>query len=100
LRTAPLIDVATQTFQITHPFHPWYGRRFELVEYKNAWGEDRVYFRNEQQQLMALPAGWTDVVAADPFVSIAAGRSLFRADDLFDLARLVRYLWSKGRNNV
>jgi hypothetical protein len=64
LTTAPPTDLVAQTFQVIHPFHPWHGRRFELVEYKNAWGEDRVYFHNEEQQLIALPASWTDVVAA------------------------------------
>ena len=32
------------------------GRRFELVAYNCAWGEDRVYFHNEEQHLIALPA--------------------------------------------
>ena len=56
--------------QITHPFHPQYGHQFEMVAYKSAWGEDRVYFYNEGQQLTALPASWTDVVAIDPFVRL------------------------------
>jgi len=38
---------------------------------------------------MALPASWTDLVPPDPFVAVAAGRSLFRADDLLELAQLV-----------
>jgi Family of unknown function (DUF5372) len=89
-----------QTFQVIHPFHPWHGWRFELVEYKNAWGEDRVYFHNEEQQLIALPASWTDVVAADPLVSIGNGRALFRADDLCELAGLVRRLSLREGNDV
>jgi hypothetical protein len=89
-----------QTFRVIHPFHPWRGRRFELVAYKSAWGDDRVYFHNEERQLIALPASWTDVVAADPCVSIAEGRALFRADDLFELAGLVRRLSSGGGNDV
>jgi Family of unknown function (DUF5372) len=89
-----------QTFQIVHPFHPWHGRRFELIEYKNAWGEDRVYFHNEEQQLIALPASWTDVVAADPVVSMGKGQALFRAGDLSELAGLVRRLSSRGDNDV
>ena len=36
-----------------------------------------------------MPASWTHVVLADPFVSISAGRAMFRTDDLFDLVRLV-----------
>ena len=89
-----------QIFQVTHPFHPWHGRQFELVAYKSAWGEDRVYFYNEEQQLIALPASWTDVIATDPFVSMAGGRALFRADDLLELARLLRCLSGKGGNDV
>ncbi|HXX02263.1 MAG TPA: DUF5372 family protein [Candidatus Acidoferrales bacterium] len=87
-------------FRVIHPFHPWHGRRFELIAYKSAWGEDRVYFHNEEQQLIALPASWTDVVAVDPFVSIAQGRALFRADDLFELVGFVRGLSSRGGNHV
>jgi len=71
-----------------------------LVAYKSAWREDRVYFYNHEQQLIALPASWTDVIAADPFVAVAEGRSLFRAEDLLDLAGLVRQLRSKGVGNV
>jgi Family of unknown function (DUF5372) len=87
-------------FQVTHPFHPWHGRQFELVAYKSAWGEDRVYFYSEEQQLSALPASWTDVVATDPFVTIAGGRSPFRADDLLEMVGLIRCLSAKGSNHV
>ena len=92
--------MAEHTFQVIHPFHPWRGLRFELVAYKVAWGEDRVYFHNEEQQLIALPASWTDAVAADPSVSIADGRALFRADDLMELVALIRYLLSRGSDDV
>jgi hypothetical protein len=89
-----------QRFQVTHPFHPWLGRQFELVAYKSAWGEDRVYFYNEEQQLIALPASWTDVVAADAFISVAQGRALFRADDLLELAGLLGRLSRKEGKDV
>jgi hypothetical protein len=65
------------------------GRDFELEVYKNNWGEDRVFFQLEEGHLMALPASWTDLVPHDPFVVVAAGRSLFRAEDLWELAQLV-----------
>ena len=69
LTTAPQRDVAARIFHVIHPFHPWRGQPFELVAYKSAWGEDRVYFYNHEQQLIALPASWTDVIAVDPFVA-------------------------------
>ena len=53
-----------------HPaFHPLYGRDLEFVAHRQNWGEDRVHLRDENGQLFSLPAGWTDVVAPDPFVS-------------------------------
>jgi Family of unknown function (DUF5372) len=70
-----------------------------LVAYKNAWGEDRVYFYDEQR-LVALPAAWTDVIAADPFVLVASGRSLFQAADLLELAGLIGDLPVKGSGDV
>jgi hypothetical protein len=67
---------------------------------KSAWGEDRVYFYNERQELTALPASWTDVVAVDPFVTVAASRAPFRANDLLDLAQLIHCLSVKGSNDL
>jgi len=100
LTTAPQGDVAARVFHVIHPFHPWRGQAFELVAYKSAWGEDRVYFYNHEQQLIALPASWTDVIAIDPFVAVAEGRSLLRADDLWELAELVGRLQSKESSDV
>jgi hypothetical protein len=57
------------------------------VTYRHNWGENRVYFYDDQGRLRAVPADWTDVFPPDPFVVIAAGRSLFRFGDLLELAR-------------
>ena len=59
---------------LTHPFHPLQGQDFEFVAYRHNWGEDRVHLHDEDGHLFSVPAGWTDVAAADPFVVIAAGR--------------------------
>jgi uncharacterized protein DUF5372 len=58
---------------VTHRFHPLSGRDFEFVAYRQNWGEDRVHLHDENGELFSLPAGWTDVAAADPFVVIADG---------------------------
>jgi hypothetical protein len=57
--------------RVTHRFHPLFGRDFEFVAHRQNWGEDRVHLHDENGELFSLPAGWTDVVAADPFVVIA-----------------------------
>ena len=77
---------------MTHPFHPWHGRRFELVTYRHNWGEYRVWFFDDEEQLRSLPAAWTDVAPPDPFVAVAAGRAPFRLEDLRRLAALLRAL--------
>jgi len=63
--------------------------KVQLVIYRNNWGEDRVYFYRPDGELSSVPALWTNLVAEDPFVSVAAGRSLFRLDDLLKLAELI-----------
>ena len=37
----------------------------------------------------SMPVAWTDAVPADPYISIGAGRSLFRVEDLMELVRLI-----------
>ena len=74
---------------MTHPTHPLCGREFQLVDYRSTWGEDRVYYVDEEGVLKRLPASWTDFLDPDPFVVIAAGRSCFRWDDLVQLADLL-----------
>ncbi|MFN2505338.1 MAG: DUF5372 family protein [Acidimicrobiales bacterium] len=73
---------------MTHPFHPLAGQQFELVVRKHNWAEDRVFIF-VAGELRSVPAGWTDIDPADPFVVIAAGRSPFRVDDLLSLASLL-----------
>jgi hypothetical protein len=84
---------------VTHPFHPLAGREFEFVACRQNWGEDRVHLRDENGVLFSLPAGWTDVAPADPFVVIAAGRCPFTAAGLLALADLIGQLRSRGESD-
>jgi hypothetical protein len=82
----------SRRFKITHPFHPWSGQEFELITYLHTWGENRVYFQREGSHLASVPASWTDVVPEDPLVELAAGRSLYRVEDLIELVELIERL--------
>jgi len=67
-----------------------------MVGFAHTWGEHRVFFREPgQTRVHSLPATWTDVVAPDPFVVLAAGRSYFRPEDLLQLAVLLEQLTSR-----
>ncbi len=74
---------------MTHWFHPLFGRDFELVVLRQNWGEDRVHLHDENGKLFSLPAGWTDVAPADPFVVVAEGRCPFTIDGLQAVAELI-----------
>jgi hypothetical protein len=82
-------DGADSSFEVIHPHHPLKGQRFTLVTYRHNWGEDRVYFHDSRGVLRSIPACWTTVLPADPFVALAAGRCLFRYENLLKLADLV-----------
>src|ERR1041384_6533861 len=71
-------DGLPKRFRVTHPFPPWFGREFELIDYRNNWGEDRVCFQDEQGRLDSILASYTDARGEDPYLAIAAGRALFR----------------------
>jgi hypothetical protein len=87
--TAPHGDVEIRRFRVTHPYHPLFQQEFELVSYRQDWGEDRVWFQDKFGRLHSLPTSWTDAGAVDPFVALAAGRSLFRVADLIELAQQI-----------
>lgn len=42
-----------------------------------------------EQRTRSVPVAWTDLAAVDPFVTVAAGRALFRLVDLLVLRALV-----------
>ena len=48
-----------------------------------------MYFHDDKDELRSVPARWTSAVEPDPFDVVAAGRALFRLEDVLRLARLV-----------
>lgn len=62
------------------------------------WGQWRVFYYTEDEQLAFFPASWTDIAQADWFVVVSRGRSLARFEDLLRLVILIEDL--KGRGDV
>lgn len=56
-------------------------------------------YRDESGRICSLPADWTSVAPGDPYVALAAGRSLFRPEDLLALAARVRALRASSRSS-
>ncbi|MEW5897975.1 MAG: DUF5372 family protein [Bacillota bacterium] len=89
-----------KVFRVTHPFHPWFGQKFELLAARRNWGEDRVFFVGSDGRMQSMPAAWTDVGPGDPFVVLANGRCLFKPADLLALRQLIDALAQDGRRGV
>ena len=63
-----------------------------VADRRRTWGEDRVYYLDENEQLKRLPAAWTSAGAVDEFREASGGHTHFRIQDLLDLAVLVAHL--------
>lgn len=81
---------------MTHPFHPWRGREFVFLAARQTWGEDRVFFLDDDGVQRSLPRAWTDLGDVDVFVAVAAGRCALRVADLLELVRLLDGLRDGG----
>jgi hypothetical protein len=79
-------------FRIVHPFHPACGQQLPIVTIRQNWGENLLYYLDQNGRLVSIPARWTDRIEPDPVVTISAGRSPFRMEDLLELVRLVEAL--------
>ena len=95
--TTPHCEHTGTSFEVIHPHHPLRGQKFQLVTYRNNWGEDRVYFHDAEGRLRSIPASWTTAVAKDPFVAMAGGRCPFRFQDLLKVVELVEKLGGGSR---
>ena len=51
-----------------------------------------MYFRDAEGRVQSILASCTDACGPDPFVAIAAGRALFRYQDLIRLTNLLEGL--------
>ena len=60
------------------------------MTFRQNWGEDRVWFYDNDGSLRSVPTSWTDAAPMDVFVVVAAGRSLFRVADLLELAQRIQ----------
>jgi hypothetical protein len=77
---------------VTHPFHPFSGRRAICVGERYNRAGRRLLLRFDDGAICSVPPQWTDVIAPDPEIIMGHDRALFRVTDLLELARLVARL--------
>ena len=74
---------------MTHPFHPLHGQVLEVVDRRRYEDVERLYLEVEPGRIETLPVTWTSLGPPDVWLDIAAGRCLFRVEDLLRLADLI-----------
>jgi hypothetical protein len=97
MSNAPGGNDQVQCCQVTHCFHPLYGKVIEIVSITQNWGEDRIFYHQDDGLLTSIPAYWTSGYDPDVFNVISDGRSAFRFKELLELARLVDDFLSEGQ---
>jgi len=97
MSTAPDGHNQVQYCTIVHSFHPLYSKKIQIVSLKQNWGEDRVFYRQEDGRITSIPACWTSIYEPHPFNVISKGRSVFRFQELLELTRLIEDFMSEGK---
>jgi hypothetical protein len=63
-----------------------------LLDLRRNWGENRVYYYVQNDDLASVPLSWTNLESVDPFKIISAGRAHFRIEDLIEMSKLIQQL--------
>jgi len=74
---------------VTHPFHPFHGGTFEVVDRRCGRDDEFLYLEIGDGQVERVPAAWTSLGRVDAFVTLSEGRSAFRVEDLVQLVELM-----------
>ena len=75
---------------MTHPFHPLSGQVLEVVDRRRFEADgERLCLEVAPGRLAWIPVAWTSLGPPDPWLEIAAGRCLYRAEDLLLLVELI-----------
>lgn len=64
--------------------------------FRRNWGENRVYFHDDEGRLASLPASWTDILPPDVFVLQPKGHSPVRLQDPVEQAHRLDQLQGDG----
>ena len=75
--------------EISHPFHPLRGRRFEVLKKRRVAGIDTLILRELERGTLSIPREWTDWADPSPYDSLTLPPHHLAADGLFELAALV-----------
>ena len=92
-----LPNASDEWVEVTHPLHPWYGRKFRIQRRLSTRGVPLARCIVDQSTLCSLPIAWTNLRVIDEFEAASSGQVYFRMDDLIVLRSLVDRLLSNHK---
>ena len=78
--------------EISHPFHPLRGRRFEVLKKRRIAGVDTLILREMERGTLSIPREWTDWADPSLYDSLTLPPQRFAAEYLFELVALLEAL--------
>ncbi len=91
-QTALVHSSALGWAEISHPFHPLRGRRFEVLKRQRVAGVDTLILRELERGTLSIPREWTDWADPTPYDSVTLPPRRLSADCLFELVALLEAL--------
>ncbi|HEV2500732.1 MAG TPA: DUF5372 family protein [Terriglobia bacterium] len=78
--------------EISYPFHPLRGQRFEVLKKRRIAGVDTLILRELERGTLSVPREWTDWADPSPYDSPTVPPHRLAADCLFELVTLLEAL--------
>ena len=91
-QTALVPDSPLGWAEISHPFHPLRGQRFEVLKKRRVAGVDTLILRELERGTLSVPREWTDWADPSPYDSLTRPPHRLAADCLFELVALLEAL--------
>jgi hypothetical protein len=83
--------------EITHPFHPRKGQRFQVVSVRRVRGVDSVALRRASGETFFVPREWTDRADPSPYSQLAIGPLLVDFEHLLAVVELLEAVMRSSR---
>ena len=74
---------------VTHPYHPFTGKRFKILKIRKVSGIDTYIVQDTEQGTFAIPRDWTNHADPDPYDDLDIANPILSFHCLFLLVDLI-----------
>ena len=85
--------------EITHPFHPLKGKKYNILQRRNISGQEIFSLQGTSYGSFAFPRDWTDKAAPDSYQDLTIAPPILDLHKIYELSQLVTIL-EKNKNGV